>query len=370
MKIKQSKISISVRRIAAQHLESLRGTKIGYNVDDLYLGDDVCPIYRPDMKDPAYYEFEVLKFTRKNPENRDDLVSDIAKTNVLERGGYIKVYNNSAFPSGLIEKDLQDRFENPIQGFIIVSTNDHDFPISHWSLDHPPVSFFFDNEAKKEKKKIKRIYKLDALSYISEDENGQEVSSLGQKPSLIKNLPSNISDFAGKINSVIPKTINTSRTPDVSRMKASAYEKRGQKPPNLKMERFISWDTLKTDYVKAFKPMLESLKIKAAKSWQVERSIREYGEGIEVGKPHYVPLLEKDFTVSVSGEASEYVKVRIVQRPKEFSSIELICEEKSISRESSFSLYIKYGNKGEEKLEFFLYRRDMPTNEKSNLEEE
>lgn len=176
MRVKQKDVPLDVRRRAAQHLESLRGTSLGFNVRDLYLGDDVCPVYRPDLKDPAYYEFQVLKATKDNPDERSDLLAGVAKANVLGAGGYRKAYSTSAYPSS-------GGGGASVQGFIMVSTGAHDFPIPHWSLDHPPVSVALEQGAAGDMK-IAKVFKLDALSYVAEDKAGKEIPGVPPPPTL------------------------------------------------------------------------------------------------------------------------------------------------------------------------------------------
>jgi hypothetical protein len=358
--------------MAAQHLESLRGSGIGYNVDDLYLGENVCPVYRPDIKGPAYYEFEVLKATKDKPDGRDDLVDDVLKTNVLDAGGYSKIYTHPTFPVKIIGEDMIERFQTQVQGFIMVSTSGHDFPIPHWSFDHQPVSFHLELEAAKAKKKISRINKLDSLCYVGEDSMENEVTSIGSKPSFIKKLPEKLSLHAGRISSVAPKEVDKDRhlNPDLQKMNPVAMQRRGPKAPDLEMVAAPDLKTLKNNFEKSFKPMLDALRIKAEETWQIEHVAREFGEGIMAGKVHCVPLLSKDFSLRVTGEAAEHVKVRIVERPGGNASAELECSKTGLGRESHFSLHIKYGDGNREKLEFFIFEKGMPTEHKSVIEEE
>ena len=59
MAIDQARIPTPIRRRAAQHLESIRGTPMAPFGDGATLGNDVWPIYRPDLEEVAYYEFTV-----------------------------------------------------------------------------------------------------------------------------------------------------------------------------------------------------------------------------------------------------------------------------------------------------------------------
>ena len=50
MRVPMKEVPLQVRRIAAQHLESLRGTVIMYGAEAAQLGDHAVPIYRPDIE--------------------------------------------------------------------------------------------------------------------------------------------------------------------------------------------------------------------------------------------------------------------------------------------------------------------------------
>ncbi len=60
MRIPITDVPIAVRRVAAQHFESLRGTELMNGVEDSYLDAYAVPICRPDINGIAYYEFTVL----------------------------------------------------------------------------------------------------------------------------------------------------------------------------------------------------------------------------------------------------------------------------------------------------------------------
>ena len=130
MRIPASQVPLAVRRRAAQHLESVRETEMGVNARRARLTDEVGTILRPDLPDIAYYEFEV------------------ALGNPAGAGA-------------------------PTSGFIVVSAGTHDYPVPHWSFDVEPVSRRLDSLAQKSGKKVARLYRLDALSYVGEDSGGQ-----------------------------------------------------------------------------------------------------------------------------------------------------------------------------------------------------
>jgi hypothetical protein len=367
MRMKQAKVPIEVRRRAADHLESLRSSGMGSDVEDLYLGDDVVPIYRPDLDEPAYYEFPLLKATRKRPGGRTDLVDDIAKTNLRGDEGYAKVYASPGFGAG---KQEAGRAASGAQGFITVATGEHDFPVPHWSLEQAPVSDHLEQEAKKKQKGVERIYKLDALAYLAEDGKGEQVSHVGELPFVVEEAPEDLSTFAGRIGSALPDDLERSEAPDLPKMRAKPLRQRGPRPPAVKLGRQKAWGRIKKEYARSNKPHLDALKKQAKRTWNIESAITEYGEGLRVGEPHNVLLLEKEFSVQVSGEAAEFVRVRVVDRPGGVPCVELTCRDPELGREASFDLHISYRGQRSEQLRFFVYSPEIPTRNPTDPQED
>jgi hypothetical protein len=93
------------------------------------LAGAVVPFYRPDIDEIAYYEFKVEP-----------------------------------------------------TGFLMVSATENDFPIAHWSSEGNTISSQLVNEAKKSGKSVAKFFKLDTLSYVVEDSNGELAASLGDMP--------------------------------------------------------------------------------------------------------------------------------------------------------------------------------------------
>lgn len=319
MKMDRKRVPIEIRRLVANHLESVRETEIGCNVKDAHIGNDVCPIYRPDLKDVAYYQFEV----------------------------------KSADESSI--------------GFILVSAGEHDFPIPHWSMESPPISTILEDDAKKHGKKAGKIYKVDALAYILEEDTGEEAARLGSMPGLIKNIPSNLSGYVGNISlseSVIDGAFETDEKPEKIKHKITKKE---SKNPKHEIQNVKSWGEFRSQFAKTFKPHLDMLKESARKTWDAEKLIRKYGEGIFSGKPFLVPFLESEYSYDIHGEAAKHVKVNILKRPNCMDVAELICEDPKLGREANFTLKIKYANNELEKLDFFIVTEDTPSNEKEKI---
>jgi hypothetical protein len=119
--------------------------------DAAQLGEEACPVYRPDVKGVAYWELEIagVKSISRNGQNGKRRRGD--------------------------------------SGFLLVSTGSHDVPIPHWSLELEPPSRGLD--AQSERGQVAKIVKLDSLAYVAEDANGKYLSHLGQFPPMPTGLP-------------------------------------------------------------------------------------------------------------------------------------------------------------------------------------
>ncbi len=368
MKIKQQKIPISIRRTAARHLESIRDTRIGLNSQDLYLSDSVVPIYRPDLKQPAYYEFHIINEARSNVDNRKDLTEKVNKINIYGPSGLKEIYGTEESIKTL-ELDYIERFRTGVQGFIIVSSGKHDFPITHWSLESEPPSQLLNNLAVSQKLSVAKVYKVDALSYIGEDKKGKEVASLGQRPSLISGLQADLSSSESqKISSAVTERKATRHENDSFKIRQGKLSLKGPKPKDFKFTN-STWEAIKKNFEKSFKPLMNQLQISASEVWEKEKMIEEFGEGIIAGDRFYIPVLEKDFTVELSGDASKFTVLRVVKRSNSMSAIELTTKKLPVSRELDLSVEIRYG-KSSEMIRLFVVNPDSPTESINNLKNE
>lgn len=366
MRIKQREVPIRLRRIVAEHLESIRMSKMGKNTQDLYLGEEVCPIYRPDMEKPAYYEFQLLKATREKVDNRWSLVSGVGKINDTTLGGRKAIYYTRE-----IEKDLKKygihKLRSNVQGFIIVSAGEHDFPIPHWSLETEAPSLLLESKAISQKKKLVKMYKVDSLAYLGEDENGKEIDHLGDIPPLLKGLPDDLAKFEGRISSSVSaeKRTKDHSQDDSTVSRSTRVVSRGAKPYDFTIEGG-DWQTLKKQFKSSFKPMLEMLSNSAKEVWVMQKMIEEMGEGIIAGETFYLAPLEKKFAVTISGDASEFVKTRIVQRPDGNSVVGLTTTKLPFNQETDLVVEFNYGGGFTEKVNLFVVNRDTPTESINN----
>jgi hypothetical protein len=99
---------------------------------DAYLGTAV-PLYRPDIDEPAYWEFQVL----------------VAQA-----------------PTG----------------FMVLATNSHDYPITNWSTAGPGPTGRLRQAATAAGETAVRFFKLDILSYAAENAAGELVARDGELP--------------------------------------------------------------------------------------------------------------------------------------------------------------------------------------------
>lgn len=320
MKLKSKNIPIEIRRLVANHFESIRNSDVGSELGDAHLASEVVSIYRPDLKDIAYYQFEVV-----SPDDKP-------------------------------------------KGFMLVSTDDHDFPIPHWSMESLPVSTILEEDAKGKGKKGNKIYRVDTLAYVLEDDAGEEVSRVGDMPGLISELPDNVADYAGSISSSESVAEGAGATDEKPENIKHKLKKSEGKAPKPKIHGAKSWQEFKGKFGEAFKQHLELHRKNARKSWDIEKLARKFGEGIFANKAFHVPLLEEGYTFDVMGDGEKFVKTNIIKRKNSPDVIELLCDDPGLGKEVDFSIKIKYDSNEHEKLDFFIVTADVPSNEKNNPE--
>src|SRR5258706_5214935 len=182
MSIELAKVPAPLRRKAAQHLESIRGTPMAPNAANASLGNEVWPIYRPDLEEAAYYEFSVE--LGSGPGRLVTSAAALSAVLATER----KTASARGKRTEVTLKDPTGASQSSSRGFIVVSTGPHDFPIPHWSLDRPPVMGQLQASGEKAGE-IERIYRLDSLAYVAESKDGALVGRVGQMPGLVAGLP-------------------------------------------------------------------------------------------------------------------------------------------------------------------------------------
>jgi hypothetical protein len=377
MRIPINKVPIDVRRKAAQHLEDVRDTRMGTGASKAKLDAHVYPMFRPDLDEVAYYEFEVdlqwsgpqrLITTPGLASGSLDTTSPKAKKPKREESSFPgdHFYPGDHFRPGGVSAPGRTSGEAPTsgRGFIIVSASDHDFPIPHWSFESEPVSRRLEATAKEAGKKVSRIYKLDALAYVAEDKSGEMAAHVGQLPIPIDGLPEDLEEARGKIHSSLSRPKKVPKDDGRADKTKHVTTHRGPRPPRLSFREISSWAELKDLYSSSFAPFLKDLRRRAAAPWEIDQLVSKFGEGIMVGEPHRVALLETEAVIDLTCEAADLVEVELIERRGVPPIVELLVGKKRLNREASFQLDIVYASGLKESLLFFAVSPDTPSNQR------
>jgi hypothetical protein len=317
MRVKISEVPLQLRRRAANHLESIRGTDMAGGHDQMRLGDKACPVFRPDIDGVAYWEIEVKGV--KDPKARD----------------------HAGRSSGL--------------GFLMLSTGPHDVPIPHWSMDTEPPSYGL--EGKGAGKNISKIVKLDSLSYAAEDAKGNYASHIGQFPPKIEMAlgmkdPARSGEFLAQPEH---RTENDKNPPKLH------YVQNDRSTHGVKASGWKDWHEAKKAFPETFKPHLQKLAEHARGHWDTEELIETFGEGIHEGQKMTVPLLQPG-TATISGEGAKFVHMSMLDR--QAAAVTLEAQESGARHELSFMLEIKYVDGSMETLNYFIVPRGTPSNKR------
>jgi hypothetical protein len=309
MRTKLSEVPIELLRRAAMRLEALRGSVLGAGLREAFIGDLACPIYRPDLTDVAYWEFEILGL----------------------KGS----------------------------GFIVASAGRHDQPLPHWSVEVEPPSRAL--EAKVPDGKVARVVKLDSLAYVAEDANGGHLAHIGHLPPKLPSTVASAKNLAAisTATAIGPQGGTDDGAPTELKVSSS-----GAPVPKLKLAGWKSRPALKAGYASAFKPHLAALAAHAAASWETDALLQKFGEGIYEGDQLTVPLL-REGKARLSGDGAKGVRLSVLDR----KSPAVLLDAVAIGRqgEASFQLDIEYADGGRESLAFFVIPRDAPSNFRSRL---
>ena len=199
-------------------MEDVRGTSSAPGREEADMKNTVRLFNRPDIKGTAYYEFAVT------------------------------VDSNEA-------------------GFILVTSGDFDYPISHWNFQGPSITKQLDDIAKES---IATYYKLDALTYVGEDLQGDMVAHIGSLPPTMDHIS------MGKSLDILEVRQRGAKRQTGYGYRLKSYDIDTEKPiqfSDIKKKRPVSWATSKRRYKTSFEIDIESLKKDAANDWEVEREI-------------------------------------------------------------------------------------------------
>jgi hypothetical protein len=251
-------------------------------------------------------------------------------------------------------------------GFIVVSAGAHDHPVPHWSFDSEPVSRRLESLAAGGGSEVVRIYRLDALSYVGEDHDGQLVGQLGAIPIPMDGGPADLEQARGRITSVVAAASSKVDDHELAADAEHVVTRRGPKPPRRKFRKIGSWAELRDSYAESFGPFLTDLKRRAAEAWKIDELVAEFGEGIIVGRPHRVALLEPEAAVDLSGEAADVVAAEIIEKPGTPPVLELVAAPSPFDREADFMVTIAYASGLTERLPFFMVAAGSKSRKRSS----
>ena len=316
MRVPLEKAPLGVWRQAARHLESIRGTALGEGADGAALGPEACPIFRPDVKGIAYWEFEIVGLKRPQPEG------------------------------------VKDPRVGTGTGFIVVAAGRHDVPVPHWSLDRNPPSRALEAGAST----VAAVYRLDALCYVAEDAGRKYLSHLGQFPPLVQ-LPAAAQKLAANPGGA--RYASARPSPSDQRPPKLGATIAGRKPPSLKMAAWGSWAKAKQGYRQAFQPQLQAQAQRAAARWQLEDQLAKFGEGIHAGQSLTVPLLKPGKAV-LAGDGVKLVQLKMLDRRP--PAVQLTALDSETKGEVHFTLELSYAGGGSESLPFFVIPSGTPSN--------
>lgn len=222
------------------------------------------PLYRPDLSGPAYYEFSV----------------ELALTGTTRRPG----------------------------GFIILSTDTHDFPVAHWSAQGKAPSQLLRDRATTPGKPAPqglKFYKLDVLSYAAEDQSGALVAELGDMPAKVAGLTPELLAADTLVESEAIPTI----TGDDAQAATVQYTTviTGNPSSPLTMSAWASWAELKQEYAATYGPWLAELKANASGDWEVAGALQRDGDLLAPGDSYPLALLGDGADVRLEGPGAVHV---------------------------------------------------------------
>lgn len=355
--LEQRKVPTVVRRRAAQHLESIRGTPIAPYADDATLGSEVWPIYRPDLDEIAYYEFTVEMGSKARR-----LATTAAGMSALISAQRDTARSKARRPASGARITRPEASIG--QGFIIVASGPHDFPIPHWSLDRSPISAQLAAAAE-QAGAIKRITKVDSLAYVAESKDDALVAQVGQLPALLAGLPHDLGRVGGETSILIANPARDIPNDDKAEGVEHRAEREGPPPPDLRPIEVDGWPAMRERYADTFGPYLDDLRRQAAGAWEIERLIEEFGEGIHVGQTHRVALLHPEAVVDLAGEGASLANVHIDERAGGAALVIEVPEGTVLDQEADLEVDLRYPDGVSERLRFFLVSPSTPSNRRT-----
>jgi hypothetical protein len=245
------------------------------------------PLYRPGDADPSYWEFQ------------------------------LRARNGTA------------------QGFVLVATADHDFPVPLASAHGEAPTTTLKARAEAMGHTIRRAY-LPVVGFpVVETVEGAVLLGEAGLPVRLQGydeawIDEPAESFAGA-NGTPPKIAT-----------------------DLKASSWASWDALKAEYVDAYAIPNALLARSAAPAWAIEREVAEVSEALSLGDVRHVPLLLRgeDVQFSVSGDGAELVEVSKVTRGAGEPALRIAVGNPTTPGFSPVAIGVYYGDGTSETLQF------------------
>ena len=317
MRVSIEDVPTDVRRRAARALEAAAASTLSrQKLGEARLGEEATPVYRPDLKEVAYWEFEVVGLQTVLPVDE----------------GEAKEYD---------------------RGFIVVATGGHDVPIPHFSLETAPPS----RQLEALVGDAAQIVKVDSLCYAAQDANGALLGHIGTMPPKLPTLAEGTKTTGGSATSLTAK--GRDELVEDGDKAATARLRKSRTAPTIKdYGPWDSWEDLSRGYAQSYAPHLAALAQRAEHPWAVEALTDTYGQGIREGETLSVPLLERgDFTVE--GPGAQFVESELNPQPLP-PRLRLTAGDSRGARDTTFQVTFHYG-RSTETLTYFIVPTGAPT---------
>ncbi len=293
-----------LRRRAAQLVEEMRFSEMAPGWDQARLGQRVTALYRPDLPGAAYYEFSV-EVPAPEPALADTVPA----------------------------------------GFIILATGEHDFPIPHWDSEGEPPTQRMAAIANQNDRRAVKFYKLDALAYAAEDEQGQLVAELGTPLAKVTGMDPAWLDEPVALGSAVWEPDQETTDDRNTRTISGTLRISGPEPPEeLKIDGWESWSSLKQGYREAYGTLLEGLRREASEDWEIETNAARFGEILVKGDVYSITLLSALASpATLTGEGAAHVRTETIER-EGLPALFQITVESDPGHDVLFDVTLNYGD--------------------------
>lgn len=307
----------SLHRLAAQLLEEMRANERIPGWEGVRLGMMARPLFRPDIRGIAYYEFPVV--------------------------------------TGLQGSEPA--------GFIVVSTGDHDFPVAQWSSEGISPCEKLQRRAEANGRAATRFYKLDTLAYVAEDEMGEMVAASDARLGRVSGLDPGWLD-AGAFLHTADWVPFSQMDDDIHGAEVDGVlEVTGPDAiPGVEFTGWETWQELKASYATTYALLLESLRRQASADWEINHLAQEFGEGLVAGETYRLACLDEAIDYQLLGPGSDFVEVDLVRRDEVPPVLEIKVRESRHDEEFPFDVVMEYPNRSlREEIRFVVVAPPVPT---------